>query len=163
MRHFSDVTATLPNKPQVAIFGEPTNGTLACGHKGILACDVNAAGRSGHSGYPASGKSATEVLLRGLVQALDTDLGSSDLYGKSTINIGTLEGGTVGNVIPDAATAGIVVRVAIEPEREGHEIVKGRLEEVLKSVDDEALTAECSLGYGAVSADCDVPGKFLHP
>lgn len=163
MKHFSNVTATLPNRPLVAIFGEPTDGILACGHKGALVCDVHAAGKSGHSGYPETGKSATQVLMRGLVQALDTDLGSSDLYGNTTINVGILEGGTAGNVIADAAMAAIVVRVAIGPEREGHEIVRRRLEEVLTNTDDEAFTTECGLGFGAVSTSCDVAGKLLPP
>jgi acetylornithine deacetylase len=123
-----------------------------------MACNVVATGESGHSGYPASGKSATEVLMRALVQAIDADLGSSTLYGNTTVNVGLLAGGIAANVIPDSANASLAIRVAIGPQDDGHNIVRERLQELLTSVDDEAFTMECPFGFGAVDTNCDVDG-----
>lgn len=162
MTYFSNVTSQQPDPPKAAIFGEPTEGLLACGHKGGLACTVTAHGRSGHSGYPWLFKSATELLMRAMIKTIDADLGTSERYGNTTTNVGILSGGIAINVVPDTATASIVVRVGIGPELEGAEIVKARLRDLLTSIDDEAFDFECDArGYGATETNCDVDGKSL--
>ncbi|OTB06223.1 hypothetical protein M426DRAFT_318973 [Hypoxylon sp. CI-4A] len=160
MRYFSETRDKLDPPPefQAAIFGEPTENKLVCGHKGIFSCNVTATGRAGHSGYPSSGKSATEVLIRGLVNVLDTDLGSSEDFGNTTVNVGLIEGGVAANVIPEKATARLAVRVAIGPEVGGDKIVADRLKDVLSKVDGEAFSFDCKYGYGVVKTDCDVEG-----
>lgn len=144
---------------KAAIFGEPTENKLACGHKGGLSCEVTATGKAGHSGYPWLGKSANEVLLKGLLKVLETDLGSSERYGNTTVNIGLLQGGIALNVIPAHASASLMCRVAIGPQETGHTVVREKIKEVLASVDDEALSVECPGGGGVVHCDCDVDGK----
>ncbi|KAI0890758.1 Zn-dependent exopeptidase [Annulohypoxylon maeteangense] len=160
MRHFSESHGNLDPAPEfkAAIFGEPTEGRLVCGHKGIFGCNITAHGHAGHSGYPWLGKSATEVLMRGLVRVLETDLGSSEEFGNTTVNIGLIEGGVAANVIPERATARLAVRVAIGPELDGAKIASDRLIEVMRSVDDEAFEFDCNYGYGVVKCDCDVEG-----
>ncbi|TRX98075.1 hypothetical protein FHL15_001285 [Xylaria flabelliformis] len=165
MRHFSDTMASLdparrPNF-RAAIYGEPTEGKLACGHKGFFGCTVTARGKAGHSGYPWLGKSATEVLMRGLVKVLDADLGSSEMFGNTTVNVGIIEGGVALNVIPEVAVARLGGRVAIGPELDGGRIVVERVEEVLRSVDEDAFELDCNNGYGVVECACDVPGKII--
>lgn len=148
---------------EAAIFGEPTEGKLACGHKGFFGCEVRARGRAGHSGYPWLGKSATEALMRGLVAVLDADLGSSADFGNTTVNVGTLGGGAAPNVIAEAASAQIAGRVAIGPEDDGGRVVAERLVRVLRDVypeDPGAFEAECRNGYGVVRCDCEVDGGF---
>ncbi|KAI3391725.1 hypothetical protein diail_6866 [Diaporthe ilicicola] len=135
---------------KAAIFGEPTENKLACGHKGGLACEVTATGKAGHSGYPWLGKSANEILLKGLLKVLETDLGSSEKYGNTTVNIGLLQGGIALNVIPAHASASLLCRVAIGPQDSGHVAVREKIKEVLASVDDEALSVECPRGGGVV-------------
>lgn len=160
MIYFSNATSQQPDPPKAAIFGEPTEGLLACGHKGGLGCTVTAHGRSGHSGYPWLFKSATELLMRAMVQVIDADLGTSERYGNTTTNVGLLSGGIAINVVPDIATAGIVIRVGIGPEVEGGEIVKARIRDILTSIDDEAFEFQCDVrGYGAIETNCDVDGK----
>jgi acetylornithine deacetylase len=158
MIHFSDVMTKRNTRPSVGIFGEPTNSTLACGHKGGMACNIIAKGLSGHSGYPKSGKSANEVLMRALVKALDADLGNTERYGNTTINVGLMAGGVAPNVIPDAANASLAIRVALGPQESGHNIVKERLQEILTSVDPHAFTLDCPFGFGVVDTKCDVRG-----
>ncbi|CAJ2500830.1 Uu.00g036830.m01.CDS01 [Anthostomella pinea] len=160
MRYFSDTVSSLDPPPnfKAAIFGEPTEGKLACGHKGFFGCTVTAHGKAGHSGYPWLGKSATEILMRAMVKVLDTDLGSSDDFGNTTINVGTLEGGVAANVISETAVAQIGGRVAIGPEADGGKVVVERLRDVLESVDEDAFDLSCTNGYGVVKCDCDVDG-----
>lgn len=146
---------------KAAIFGEPTENKLVCGHKGVFGCTITARGRAGHSGYPSLGKSATEVLMRGLVAVLDAELGSDADFGNTTVNVGLIEGGAAPNVIAERATAQIATRVAIGPEKGGSGIVAGRLQEVLRGVDDDAFEVGCTEGYGVVRCACDVEGESI--
>lgn len=143
---------------KAAIFGEPTENKLACGHKGGMSCEVTATGKAGHSGYPWLGKSANEVLIRGLTKVLEADLGSSEEFGNTTVNIGIMQGGVAPNVIPAHASATLVFRVAIGPQETGHEIVREKMKAVLAAVDDEALSVDCPGGVGVVPCDCEVDG-----
>lgn len=158
MREFSARNASALGI-RAGVFGEPTKLKLACGHKGAMSCVISARGKAGHSGYPELGKSATEVLMRSLVKVLDRDLGSSERYGNTTVNVGLLEGGVALNVIPAHANASLLIRIALEPEDSGHEAVRKKLVQTLNSVDDEALTVDCPVGQGATHCDCDVDGK----
>lgn len=161
MRTFNVLNSSSLNL-KAAVFGEPTELKLACGHKGAMRCDVTATGKAGHSGYPWLGKSATEVLMRGLVKVLDADLGSSERYGNTTVNVGLMEGGVALNVIPAHATAALMFRIALEPQHSGHELVEARLRETLRSVDGEALSVDCPTGQGATRCDCEVDGRPRH-
>ncbi|ORY66550.1 uncharacterized protein BCR38DRAFT_430619 [Pseudomassariella vexata] len=159
MRYFSETWGLLEPPPtfKAGIFGEPTEGKLACGHKGHLACTIKATGRAGHSGYPWLGKSATEVLMRALIKVLDTDLGSSERFGNTTVNVGRIEGGVASNVIAEKAEARLTIRVAIAPQDKGANVIEERISDVLKSVDED-LEMDCGNGYGAVICDCEVDG-----
>jgi acetylornithine deacetylase len=143
---------------EAVIFGEPTEGKLACGHKGHLGCWVHAKGKAGHSGYPWLGKSANEVMVRALSRIMAEDLGSSEEFGNTTVNIGTMDGGVAENVIAEKAEAHLAIRVATGPQKSGADKVRSRVEEILQEVDDEALSMTCDNGYGAVKCDCEVDG-----
>lgn len=166
MRFFSDSQLELQNQRKnassfkAAIFGEPTENKLACGHKGITFGRITAQGKAGHSGYPWLGKSATEVLIHALSKILSTDLGSSERYGNTTVNAGRIEGGVAANVIPKYAEAELSVRIAVGDKETGAEIIRGRLNEILEEVDGDALKMESRGGYGPIECDCDVDGEF---
>ncbi|KAK0625436.1 hypothetical protein B0T17DRAFT_492601, partial [Bombardia bombarda] len=161
MLHFSSSLSKLDPPPRfaAAVFGEPTENKLACGHKGISVGRVKAKGKAGHSGYPWLGKSATEVLMRAVVKVLDTDLGSSERYGNTTVNVGTIAGGVAANVIPKEAEALLAVRIAVGNETTGSDIVRDAIQKVLDETDGEALSLEWpGGGYGPIECDCDVDG-----
>ncbi|KAM4054293.1 peptidase [Hirsutella rhossiliensis] len=139
------------------IFGEPTENKLACGHKGGLFCEVTATGTPGHSGYPWLGKSANELMVRAMARLIDADLGSSDLFGNTTVNIGRFAGGVAANVIAEHALVGLAVRVAIGREEDGAKTVQRKIQAILDQVDEEALAIKCPQGYGPVECNCDVP------
>ncbi|KAK5991778.1 Peptidase M20 domain-containing protein [Cladobotryum mycophilum] len=160
MRVFSDSLDRLNPRPQFGsvIFGEPTENKLSCGHKGGLYCSLWAKGKDGHSGYPELGKSANEIMVRAWAKILDTDLGSSELFGNTTINIGRFDGGVAANVIPANAFVAFATRVASGSEEDGHLAVKRKIEAILDEVDKEAFTLECTHGYGPYMCNCDVEG-----
>lgn len=164
MKHFSasldNNNNNHPRRPQfrAALFGEPTDNKLACGHKGIAGGVVRARGRAGHSGYPWLGKSATAVLVRALGRLLDADLGRSDRFGDTTVNVGVLRGGVAANVIASEASAHVAIRVAVGDQATGGAIVRERSERLLEETDAEALSVEFVTGYGPVECNCDVEG-----
>ncbi|KAK3321950.1 hypothetical protein B0H66DRAFT_184632 [Apodospora peruviana] len=146
-------------KFEAAIFGEPTENKLACGHKGIGLVTVSAQGKAGHSGYPWLGKSATEVLARAIVKILDADFGCSDRFGNTTVNVGRMEGGVAANVIARDAVARLAIRIATGNRTTGVEIVREKLEKILEETDGEALSMEwLPGGYGPIECNCDVDG-----
>lgn len=163
MRWFNDSLDEIEDPPRfdAVIFGEPTENKLACGHKGALVCTIDVEGQGGHSGYPWLGKSANEILIRSMGKVLDADLGSSEKFGNTTVNVGRMDGGVARNVIPEHAHAGIMVRVALGPQEDGHKIVQERIQAILDEVDDDAISFDCSQGYGFVESDCEVDGQYL--
>ncbi|KAH8736255.1 acetylornithine deacetylase [Ilyonectria robusta] len=158
MNQFSNAVANkeLPYHFESVIFGEPTENKLACGHKGALFCDINAKGFPGHSGYPWLGKSANELMIRAFAKVFETDLGSSELFGKTTVNVGRFNGGVAANVIPAFANVGMGVRVAIGPEESGASIVQEKIEKIFHDISEDAFDLQCTPGYGSVECNCDV-------
>ncbi len=103
--------AQTPRGSRVLINGEPTENKLALGSKGALRYEIKAGGRMAHSAYPELGESAIEKLLDALGRIRAVPLPEDPLLGKSTLNIGRIEGGRAPNVIPDAASAEVFIRV----------------------------------------------------
>lgn len=141
-----------------AIYGEPTENKLSCGHKGHTGGVLKATGIAGHSGYPWLFKSATEILVKALAKIISADLGSSERYGNTTVNIGTIAGGVAANVIPKEASAKLAIRVAAGNQTTGADIVREAVDKILKVTDEEAFTMEWTGGYGPVECNCDVDG-----
>jgi acetylornithine deacetylase len=102
------------------INGEPTENKLALGSKGALRYEIAAHGKMAHSAYPELGESAIEKLLDVLERVRKMQLPFSDLFGASTMNIGTIQGGCAPNVIPDYAKAEVFFRLVDDgsPTRE---------------------------------------------
>jgi acetylornithine deacetylase len=101
-------------KPKSILFGEPTEGKLASGHKGILGFKLHAKGHAAHSGYPWLGLSANEVMVTALaaLMELGQNLPKDDKFGMTTINLGKMLGGVAHNVVAESAEAYIAVRIA---------------------------------------------------
>lgn len=154
-------------KPQIVVFGEPTEGKLVSGHKGNLGLMLRAKGKAAHSGYPWLGRSANEVLTKALAALMELapNLPSSEKYGHTTINLGRIEGGVAANVVAESASANIAVRLAggtpDEAKREMtkavHLAVESFLDKDTKASDVVELQWS-SGGYGTIEIDHDVPG-----
>jgi len=99
-----------PRGSKFIINGEPTENKLALGTKGILRVHIRTRGRMAHSAYPQFGESAIENLLDVLAALRGLDLPSDPTLGPSTLNIGVISGGRAANVIPDEASAEVLIR-----------------------------------------------------
>ncbi|MDA0204782.1 MAG: M20/M25/M40 family metallo-hydrolase [Acidobacteria bacterium] len=102
---------TPPAGVRYLINGEPTENLLALGSKGALGLRLTAEGAAAHSAYEELGDSAIDKLLDNL-QSLRSVIWPSDpILGETTLNIGTIQGGIAANVIPDQASATLMIRV----------------------------------------------------
>ncbi|KPM38315.1 hypothetical protein AK830_g8212 [Neonectria ditissima] len=135
------------------IFGEPTELKLARGHKGGLGFTITAKGKAGHSGYPETGTNAIDSLTRGLAALQRLELPWSEDFGNTTLNIGKIEGGVAGNVIPASAYAVGGVRVAAGTPDSLRSLITAAVSE-----SDPNLEVEFTYGIGPVPIDYDVDG-----
>jgi len=101
----------LGTKSRFLINGEPTESKLASGAKGSLRATIRTRGREAHSAYPHLGQSAIEPMLELLPTLRKLPLPSDPVLGETTVNIGTIKGGTEANVIPAHAEAEIMFRL----------------------------------------------------
>lgn len=106
----------LPATSRFLVNGEPTESRLASGCKGSLRFVVRVRGREAHSAYPELGRSAIEPLIRLLPTIHDLDFPTDPVLGATTVNIGTIEGGTEANIVPGDAHAEIMVRLVSDVE-----------------------------------------------
>lgn len=93
------------------INGEPTENHLALGSKGALGLKLTARGAAAHSAYEELGDSAINKLLDNLQSLRSVVWPSDPILGETTLNIGTIEGGIASNVVPDYASASLMIRV----------------------------------------------------
>jgi len=100
-----------PKGSRFLINGEPTDNRLALASKGVLRVEVRARGIMAHSAYPELGDSAVHKLVQVLDRLRTLSLPSVEGVGPSTLNIGVIEGGRAPNVIADAASAQVLIRL----------------------------------------------------
>lgn len=94
--------------------GEPSESRLASGAKGSLRVIVRTKGRAAHSAYAHLGESAIKPMLA-LLPTLDhLELPTDDVLGNTTLNIGTIRGGTEANIVPASAEAELMFRLVTD-------------------------------------------------
>lgn len=156
---------------RAGIFGEPTEGKLASGHKGSLRVDLNVTGKAAHSAYPWLGVSAINYLAEAIMalNMLEPALPSSELLGATTLNAGRIMGGVAGNVVPEHANASIVVRIA-RSEDDAVEVVKDMMAGMLSPIASRAKEANATFNvlfanttYPAPILDTDIEGLEVAP
>jgi acetylornithine deacetylase len=100
--------------------GEPTESKLASGAKGSQRVIVRTRGRAAHSAYAELGVSAIEPMLALLPSVKSLPLPTDPVLGRTTVNIGTIHGGTEANIIPALCETELMFRLVsdVEPLRE---------------------------------------------
>src|SRR4051812_18727248 len=101
----------LPATSRFLVNGEPTESRLASGAKGSLRVTLKTRGREAHSAYPHLGQSAIEPMLELLPSLRSVPLPSDPMLGDTTVNIGTIRGGTEANIIPGECEAELMFRL----------------------------------------------------
>ena len=109
--------AETPRGSRFLINGEPTENRLALGSKGALRYEITALGKLAHSAYPELGHSAIHTLLDVLHDIRRIPLPEDGLLGRSTLNVGTIDGGRAPNVVADLAEAEIMFRTVGDPAK----------------------------------------------
>ena len=97
--------------------GEPTEGRLMRGHRGVIETVLRCKGRACHSGYPELGVDANKKLIQVLARVLQHELPHDPEFGPTTVNIGIIAGGVATNVVSPHATAQVSIRMGC-PSRE---------------------------------------------
>jgi succinyl-diaminopimelate desuccinylase len=94
------------------VIPESTANEVVLGHRGALWLTVQTAGRAAHGSTPERGDNAILSMAR-LVGALgELPLGSHPDLGAETVNVGTITGGTVPNIVPDSCSVELDIRLA---------------------------------------------------
>jgi acetylornithine deacetylase/succinyl-diaminopimelate desuccinylase-like protein len=124
----------------LAMVLEPTELGVVTAHKGALWLEVTTSGLACHGSTPEKGRNAIsamrrviEVLEQKIIPALATE--AHPKLGHSTLNIGTISGGSKINIVPDHCRIELDCRVI--PGVEG-ESFRARLEAELRAVVPEA-------------------------
>ena len=112
----AQAAARNPRGSHFLINGEPSDNKLALGAKGALRYEITATGKMAHSAYPELGDSAIDKLLDVLQDIRAIKLPVDPLLGPGTLNIGTISGGRAPNVVPDLASAEVMIRLVAEAE-----------------------------------------------
>lgn len=119
----------IPGRVGILILGEPTANYPMIGHKGMLWMKAVTWGISAHASMPDKGENAIYKAARAVTRLEKFTFDVTDpLMGSSTINVGTIEGGTALNMVPDRATIGIDVRTV---HGQANNVVFGKLQTFL--------------------------------
>jgi succinyl-diaminopimelate desuccinylase len=118
------------------IVGEQTDNRIALAHKGVMRAAVTTYGHSVHATNPDRGTNAITAMSK-IVLALENhhhDLKKRQhpLVGTPTCNVGTIQGGSTANAVPDSCTVRLDRRMI---PREDPEAVKRELQEVVAAAD----------------------------
>ena len=93
-------------KADLAIVGEPTSLQLITAHKGSVWLRLITRGKSAHGARPELGSNAVHAMARIVdffqtAYATDLRLRKHPLLGRATISVGSINGGTQANIVPD--------------------------------------------------------------
>ena len=96
-------------RADAAVVGEPTDMSVAVGHKGFEWVEIDVEGRAAHGSRPLEGLDAILRMGRVLsrLEGLDRDLGSRDphpLMGTASLHASLIEGGREWSTYPDRCT-----------------------------------------------------------
>ena len=118
------------NDAVLLIIGEATALKVGIAEKGVLWVNIHIQGKAAHGSRPEMGINAIEGAMKIIPQlynCLDQTL-TSGLLGKSTLNIGTITGGTKINVVPEEVIMELDYRLI--PEQSPEQVI-----EQLKKID----------------------------
>jgi succinyl-diaminopimelate desuccinylase len=146
-RHLAE-QRTLLGSAGAIVVGEPTSNYPYVGHKGSLKFHAAFRGVSAHGSMPQLGVNAIYKAARAIakLEAFDFGAAAHPVMGGPSLNVGTVEGGSGVNLVPDAARVGVDIRTVPGMD---HGILLGRLKELL--------------GEGELDPFSDLPAVWTPP
>jgi len=115
-----------PVRPAACVVGEPTSMRVATTHKGKVAVRLHVHGKTCHSGMAPEGVNAIHAAAR-LVSRLDDMAADKAAHGPfderfaiphTTLQVGTIEGGTALNIVPQDCVLDFEIRAVPEEDPE---------------------------------------------
>jgi succinyl-diaminopimelate desuccinylase len=102
----------LLGKAGAMVVGEPTSNYPLVGHKGSIKFHARFRGVSAHGSMPELGVNAIYKAAGAVAKLEKFRFGTRrhPVMGKPTLNVGTIEGGSTVNAVPDAAAFGVDIR-----------------------------------------------------
>ena len=102
----------LMGKAGAIVVGEPTSNYPMVGHKGSIKFHAAFNGVSAHGSMPQLGVNAIYKAAKAIAKLEEFQFGVKQhpVMGLPTMNVGTIEGGSGVNLVPDLATIGVDIR-----------------------------------------------------
>ena len=137
----------LMGKAGAIVVGEPTSNYPLVGHKGSIKFHASFRGVSAHGSMPHLGVNAVYKAARAIAKLEEFKFGTKahSIMGEPTMNVGTVEGGSGVNLVPDLAKIGVDIRTVPGTD---HQALLARLKELLSEgqievfADNEAVWTE---------------------
>ena len=109
-RHLAKAQAL--GKAGAMVVGEPTSNYPLVGHKGSLKFHATFRGKSAHGSMPELGVNAVYKAANAVsrLEFFDFQAAEHPIMGAPTLNVGTFEGGSGVNLVPDFAKIGVDIR-----------------------------------------------------
>ena len=107
------------------VIAEPTSNYPILGHKGALWLKVETEGITAHGSMPEHGDNALYKAARSVtrLEEFDFNVMPHELLGRSTLNVGTMQGGLNLNSVPDHAEFTVDIRTL--PQQDHAKILSG--------------------------------------
>lgn len=142
-----DVSKKEKSFPEIMIFGEPTNNEILVGSKGILEFEVKFFGIKAHASNPVKGKNANMDAVKFLMELeqfyqekIKLEKNENFEISYTTMNVGTINGGTDKNSISDFCKITLDFR-AIKIEH--NEAIKSKVKELAEKYKCDSNVIEC--------------------
>lgn len=133
------------------LIGESTRNYPVLGHKGVAWFECTAEGRTAHAAMPEFGVNAIYKATDAISRIRAADLGEDDpIIGKTTVNVGTFQGGLNINSVPDRATFTVDARTC---SQDTHRRISGTIRRCLC----DAISLRTRLDIPPVVASPDDP------
>ena len=134
--------ATMPKlmgKAGAIVVGEPTSNTPLVGHKGSVKFHAAFKGVSAHGSMPQLGVNAIYKAARAIAKLEKFEFGvpAHPIMGAPTLNVGTVDGGSGINLVPDSASIGVDIRTVPGMD---HAKLISRLKEIVSEGEVEIIS-----------------------
>jgi len=137
----------LMGKAGAIVVGEPTSNYPMVGHKGSIKFHAEFKGVSAHGSMPQLGVNAIYKAAKAIakLEAFQFGVQAHPVMGLPTMNVGTFEGGSGVNLVPDLARIGVDIRTVPGTD---HSVLLSRLKDLLSEgeieifADSEAVWTE---------------------
>ncbi len=119
-----DMLAAAPVRPAMCIVGEPTNLSVATGHKGKIAFRARCTGREGHSALAPLALNALHLGCDFVqeIRAMQSDIEENGVrdadydVSYTTLHVGKMAGGTALNIVPNLCELEFEIRNVAEDD-----------------------------------------------